>query len=204
MRIEPALARRLLVAVRAQGPSDDAYQPSLFNAREWPTLIRLCELIVPADEHSGSAVDAGAPELIDLLATHNPELARIFTSGMLWLDREMRRRGAPSFGEAAPQQQTAVLDELAAASIEPPEPGYQSYEPSDDYAGFQAYTVNADSPVAAGVPFFQWTRRLVVDAFYASPEGVRDLDYRGNASATEYTVPEDIIRYALDRSPFRS
>lgn len=46
-------------------------------------------------------------------------------------------------------------------------------------------------------------RRLAIDAFDASPEGVKDLDYHGNGSQTEYTVPEEAIRHGLERSPFR-
>jgi hypothetical protein len=201
-RLEPAFTSGLLAAVRQESAGETGYEPALFHPHEWRTLVRLCELIVPADEHSGSAVDAGAPELIDLLASHNEELARIFTSGILWIDSEMRRREAPSFAEATPEAQAAILDELAAASEEP-EPGYESYEPSPEYAGFLDYTVAPSSPVGSGVPFFQWVRRLTVDAFYASPEGVKDLDYRGNGSQTEYTVPEEAIRWALERSPFR-
>src|SRR5437762_2959367 len=48
-----------------------AYKPKLFNEHEYKTVARLAELIIPTDDVSGSAVDAGAPEFIDLLASHN-------------------------------------------------------------------------------------------------------------------------------------
>jgi hypothetical protein len=38
-------------------------------------VARLAELIVPADDVSHSVVDAGAPEFIDLLASHNQKVA---------------------------------------------------------------------------------------------------------------------------------
>ena len=63
-----------------------AYKPKAFNDHEFSTLGRLAELIVPADEVSGSARDAGAPEFIDLLSSQNAELAAFFTGGLSWLD----------------------------------------------------------------------------------------------------------------------
>jgi hypothetical protein len=43
------------------------YTPKYFSARQYATLIFLCDAIIPKDEHSGGAVEAGAPEFIDLL-----------------------------------------------------------------------------------------------------------------------------------------
>src|SRR3712207_2327114 len=50
------------------------YKPKLFNAHEYSTVRRLTEIIIPADEVSGSAVEAGAPEFIDLIASNNKEM----------------------------------------------------------------------------------------------------------------------------------
>src|SRR5688572_14090935 len=61
-----------------------AYKPKLFNAQEYKTIARLSELIIPADDISGSAVDAGAPEFIDIIASHNDELATILVGGLAW------------------------------------------------------------------------------------------------------------------------
>src|SRR5690349_15258479 len=60
-----------VAADKASGP----YQPKLFNAREWAALRRLAEMIMPPDEHSKGALEAGAPEFIDTLAANNAELA---------------------------------------------------------------------------------------------------------------------------------
>src|SRR6476620_24 len=69
-----------------------AYKVKAFQLAEYKTLQRLAEIIVPKDDVSGSAVDAGAPEFIDLLASQNPKLADIFHGGLAWLDAEMRKR----------------------------------------------------------------------------------------------------------------
>ena len=43
------------------------YVPKYFSAHQYETLTSLCDTIIPKDEHSGGAVEAGAPEFIDLL-----------------------------------------------------------------------------------------------------------------------------------------
>jgi hypothetical protein len=188
---------------RAAGP-DAGYEPKAFLPHEWRLLRLLAEMIVPADETSGSALDAGAPEFIDLLASNNPRLQRIFTSGMLWLDHETRRRHGVTFVEAGEAERAAMLDELAAEhSGDDPDPGYPSYTDSEQYARFSVYANTAPSEVAAGVAFFGWLRRLVVDAFYTSPVGVADVGYQGNEFVRTFQVPKAALDHALSRSPFR-
>ena len=69
-----------------------AYKVKAFQPAEYKTLQRFAELIVPKDDVSGSALDAGAPEFIDLLCSQNEKLADIFHGGLAWLDAEMRKR----------------------------------------------------------------------------------------------------------------
>src|SRR5436853_7373884 len=68
------------------------YKPKCFNVHEYATLRRLVEMIVPPDEHSKGALEAGAPEFIDILASSNAELAAIYTGGIAWLDDQMKHR----------------------------------------------------------------------------------------------------------------
>ena len=152
-----------------------AYKPKLFNANEYATLRRLSELIMPADEKSKSAVDAGAPEFIDLLASSNPELGAIYTGGFAWLDRQMVERHGQPFVKARPEQQTAMLDLIAYRKNETPELG-------------------------PGVVFFDWVRKMVVDAYYTSPVGVRAIGYMGNRGMGTFQVPAEAIAYAVKRS----
>jgi hypothetical protein len=151
------------------------YKPKLFNANEYATLRRLAELIIPADAQSKSAVDAGAPEFIDLLASGNPELAAIYTGGIAWLDRQMAKRHGQAFVKSTPEQQTAILDLIAYARNETPELG-------------------------PGIVFFDWARKMVVDAYYTSPIGVRAVGYMGNRGMAVFQVPEAAIAYAVKKS----
>ncbi|MDX1384544.1 MAG: gluconate 2-dehydrogenase subunit 3 family protein, partial [Thermoanaerobaculia bacterium] len=181
--------------------SAEAGAPRAFLDHEWRLLRLLAETILPADERSGSALDAGAPEFIDLLAANNEELRRILSSGMLWLDHESRRRFGSTFVDASAEDRTALLDRLAAGVVEE-DPGYDGIVESIDYAGFLHYTVEPKGELGPGIRFFSWVRRLVVDAFYTSPIGMGDLDYRGNQFLRRFAVPDAALRYALERSPF--
>ena len=151
------------------------YKPKLFNEHEYKTVTILSALIFPADEVSPSAVEAGAPEFIDLIASHNGDLATTLTGGLAWLDRQMEQRHGTSFAGAQPTQQTAMLDLIA----------YRQKAPAD---------------LGPGVVFFDWMRRLVSDAFYTSPIGVKDLGYVGNKGMTTFQVPASAIEYAVKRS----
>src|SRR3982750_4694565 len=89
------------------------YTPKLCNAHEFATLRRLSELIIPADEVSGSAADAGAPEFIDLIAANNDDIGTEILGGLAWLDRAMETRNGKQFLNAPPADQTALLDLIA-------------------------------------------------------------------------------------------
>ncbi|MBX5495697.1 MAG: gluconate 2-dehydrogenase subunit 3 family protein [Bryobacteraceae bacterium] len=159
----------------AKKPAAGAYKPKVFTAHEYKTLQVLADLIIPADEVSKGAVEAGAPEFIDLLCSGNSQLALIYTGGLGWLDRESRKRFGSVFIEAKPEQQRALLDLLA-------------------------YSRNAKPELAPGIHFFNWARRMVVDAFYTSPIGIADVGYKGNKGMAKFEVPVEAIQYALKRS----
>jgi len=162
-----------VAADRAKGD----YKPKAFTPHEYATLRRLAELIMPPDEHSKGALDAGAPEFIDLLSSHNDELASIFTGGIGWLDEQMRHRYQAAFVDAHPDQQIQMLDLIA-------------------------YRKNAaEHPeLGPGVRFFDWARNLVVDAYYTSKVGMDDLGFMGNGAMAQFSVPEESLQYALKRS----
>jgi gluconate 2-dehydrogenase gamma chain len=153
-----------------------AYKPKGLNAHEYKTLEKLADYIIPAEETSPGALAAGAPEFIDLLASQNPQLLAIYTGGIAWLDHAMARHHSSDFVSATPEQQSAMLDLIAYRKNESPELG-------------------------PGIRFFDWTRRMVVDAYYTSPAGIKDIGYLGNTAVSKFEVPREAIDYALQRSP---
>ena len=181
------------------------YTPKVFNEHEWATVARLSELVVPADARSGSAVDAGAPQFIDVLCSQNPELTVIFTGGISWFDAEMRRRAGKEFVAAAAAEQTAMLDAIVAAERTVREQNAEEvlFARAPQYKGFSGYTVKPGTDLAPGVRFFDWARKLIVDAYFTSPIGIKDVNYIGNQMLSKYEVPREAIDYAFNRSPFR-
>lgn len=175
--LEAAQHAHNAVAEEKRAAPKGEYTPKCFTAHEFQTLRRLSDLIIPADNHSPGALEAGAAEWIDYMAGNSPELARIFTGGFGWLDHEMQRQYAAGFIAAKPEQQTAMLDVIAYRKNETPE--------------------NAE-----GILFFTWVRNLVTDAYYTSPIGIKDLGYMGNTAVSEFRVPDEALQYALKRSPF--
>ena len=151
------------------------YVPKALDAHEFATLERLTDLIIPEQGTAPGARAAGAAAWIDALAAENKQLLTIYTDGLGWLDRAVA--GQPTdFVSAAESQQKALLDVLAFKKNQPPD-------------------------VAAGARFFEWARRMTVDAFYTSKVGIERLGYAGNTILPEFKVPGEVIQYMNKRSP---
>jgi len=202
--LDLAGAQHVHEETRHEKAAKGAYTPKALKPHEYKTVTRLAELIVPADDVSGSAVDAGAPEFIDLLCSQNEQLADIYHGGLAWLDVGMRKRHGKSFLEAGEAHQTEMLDALVAAGRTERERRGEElvYRRSPDYKDFSGYTVNRAGELGPGIHFFDWVRKMSVDAFYTSPIGIKDLGYLGNRAVSKYEVPAECLEYALKRSPF--
>jgi gluconate 2-dehydrogenase subunit 3-like protein len=177
--LSPALAQHVHTAISElkslNGGAD--YQPKHFTQHNFQTMRKLGDLIIPVDDHSPGASDAGAAEFIDFLCSRNDELAHTFDGGLAWMDDYMRRQHGTDFIESKANEQIALLDLLA-------------------------YRKNNSPEIAPGQRFFVWARNMVVDAFYTSPAGVKDIGFLGNTAVSQFSVPKEAVEYALKRSPF--
>ena len=174
--LSPAAAQHVHSLAAEEKTSTGVYKAKALNPHEYHTLEKLADLIVPADDKSPGAAASGACEFIDLLASQNPKLLEIYTGGIAWLDQAMRRRYSTDFVSAKPNQQTALLDLIA-------------------------YRKNESSELGPGILFFDWARRMVVDAYYTSPTGIKTVGYLGNTSVSKFEIPQEAIDYAVKRSP---
>src|ERR1700691_3717359 len=59
-------AHRMVTAEKAAAKT---YAPKFFSAHDYKTLQTLCQTIIPADAETGGAIEAGAPEFIDLITS---------------------------------------------------------------------------------------------------------------------------------------
>jgi gluconate 2-dehydrogenase gamma chain len=177
--LSPALAQHVHAAMAeakslSGGPN---YQTKCFTRHNFLTLKKLADLIIPADEHSPGASDAGAAEYIDFLSSRNADLAAIFNGGLAWIDDYMQKKHGADFLSANTDQQTGLLDLLA-------------------------YRRNATPETAPGRAFWVWVRNMVVDAYYTSPVGVKDIGFMGNTVVAHFSVPQEAVDYVMKRSPF--
>ena len=174
--LSPAAAQHVHSLAADEKASTGVYKAKALNPHEYQTLEKLADLIIPADDKSPGAVASGACEFIDLLASQNPRLLEIYTGSIAWLDQTMRRRYSTDFVSAKPSQQTTLLDLIA-------------------------YRKNESSELGPGILFFDWARRMVVDAYYTSPGGIKAIGYLGNTSVSKFEVPQEAADYAVKRSP---
>lgn len=152
------------------GASPNAEPPAqsatVFNDHQRKTVAVLCDLIIPKDERSGSATDAGVPAFMeDWLAFRTEQstdrLQAEVLGGLTWIDRESRTLFNSDFADASQEQQKQILDRIA----------------------WPARAAKEDRPWAA---FFSTFRDLTVSGFFSSKMGVADLPYLGNVAVAEW------------------
>jgi hypothetical protein len=164
LQVIPAQAAEFVhQTVRKEKAAAGKYAPKYFAAHQYDTLNLLCDTIIPKDDHSGGAVEAGAPEFIDLLTSENEKYQLRLGGGLVWLDSFCADRYAKTFLECTPDQRKEVLDLIA-------------------------YRKNAktDASLSQGVAFFAFLRKMTCDGYYTSKMGIADLQYIGNTSLREF------------------
>ena len=148
-----------------------AYSPKFFSQHQYQTLRTLCQTIIPADAECGGAIEAGAPEFIDLITSENIDYQLALGGGMMWLDHTCLDRYGKTYVDCAPGQQKEILDLIA----------YRA-------------SAERDPSLSQGIEFFAFLRNLTVDGFITSKIGTEYLKYIGNTFVKEFPgcppVPE--------------
>src|SRR5213080_5461092 len=90
-----------------------SYTPKYFSAVQYAALVVLCDMIIPKDDKSGGAVEAGAPEFIDLLTSENEKFQLRLGGGLMWLDTYCNDQYGKIYLECTPEQRTATRDLIA-------------------------------------------------------------------------------------------
>jgi len=155
--LEAAEQAHLMVKQEKAHAPAGKYRPKFFSAHQYATLSALCDAIIPADDHSGGAVQAGAPEFIDLLTSENKDYQLSLGGGMMWLDGYCTDHFGNPYLSTSSAHQTEVLDLIAFRK-----------------------NADKDASVSQGVEFFAFLRKLTTDGFYSSEIGIKDLQYIGN------------------------
>ena len=147
-------AARMMERLQEEG-AQASYKPKFFTAAEWRTVRVLADMIIPKDEHSGSASDAGVPEFMDYILVEYPDGQTAIRGGLAWLDAECERRFGKVFVECREGDRKKVLDDIA-------------------------WPKKARPEMSQGVAFFNRFRDFTASAFFSSKMGTEDLKYIGN------------------------
>ena len=156
----PQLARAATVFTPEFGADVAAapYAPKFFSAREFKMVGVLADMIIPADDRSGSATDARVPEYIDWLLADSESSRDDRTSmrgGLAWLDLQASERFAKTFATATDAERRQILDDIA-------------------------WPKKAKPEMSQGVEFFNNFRDLTASGFFSSEMGYKDVRFVGN------------------------
>ena len=142
---------------------------TFFTPHEMKVITLLSDIIIPADEVSGSASQAKVPEFIGFIVKDMPEHQTPLRGGLRWLDMQSAKRHEKSFAEITDKQRMELVDLIA-------------------------YPEKAAPEMKQGVSFFNLMRDLVTTGFYTSEMGVKDLGYMGNVPNQWNGVPDDVLK----------
>jgi len=144
-----------------------------FDDHEMKTITILSDIIIPKDETSGSASDAGVPAFIEFIAKDQPRFQTPLRGGIKWLDMQSLKRFNSDFASCTSQQQIEIVDDIA-------------------------YPEKAKPELQQGVSFFNTMRDLTACGFFTSEIGIKDLGYVGNRPNQWDGVPADVLaQYGL-------
>src|SRR3954452_930635 len=146
------------------------FKPKFFTAHEYATVAVLVDLIIPRDERSGSATDAGVPPFMDFMMIDQPLRQTAMRGGLALIDRLAEDRVGKRFVNATDAQRRQVLDEIA-------------------------YTTNTDPGLRHAIVFFSSFRDLTASGFWTTKMGVQDLQYQGNVFVDDWNgCPEEVLK----------
>lgn len=154
-------------------PDEIAYHEKImkekfFDAHEMKTIGILADIIIPKDETSGSATDAGVPDFIEFIAKDMPRYQTPLRGGIKWLDLQCMRAYTKPFSDITAAQQIEMVDQIA-------------------------FPEQAKPEMSQGVAFFNTMRDLTACGFFTSKIGIEDLGYVGNTPNQWDGVPQEVL-----------
>jgi hypothetical protein len=142
--------------------------PLTLGAAARLTTAALCDLIIPADEHSPAASAVGVVDFIDeWISAPYPQQRgdrETVLSGLTWIDEESQRRFGKAFPALSDAQRSAIADDICSAARARPE-------------------------FATAAKFFARFRDLTAGGFYTTPIGMKDIGYTGNVPLERFDGP---------------
>lgn len=142
---------------------------TFFTADEMAVITILADIIIPRDEVSGSASDAGVPDFIEFIVKDKPELQVPMRGGLRWLEVQTLKKFTKSFKDCTEKERLEMVDLIA-------------------------WPAKAKPENAQGVAFFNTMRNLTASGFYTSKIGLADIGYKGNTPNKWNGVPDEVLK----------
>ena len=142
---------------------------TFFTETEFEMVKVLSDIIIPADEESGSATDAGVPDFIEFMMKDYPPFQLVTRGGLMWLNNQCNSKFGKTFLDCTEPERLEIIDLIA-------------------------WPDRAAPKMQFGVRFFNRMRDLVATGFFTSQMGVEYLDYRGNRPGFWNGVPDEVLR----------
>ena len=157
-------------ATAAAQATKTAFKPKFFTPHEYATVRMLVDIVIPKDERSGGATEAGVPEFMDFIMGDEPNRQLAMRGGLAWLDRDCVTRFDKTFVACTDAERTQVLDAIAWPKTAAPE-------------------------MSHGVAFFNSFRDLTASGFWTSRMGIKDIAYIGNVYVPEWKgCPDEAMK----------
>ncbi len=137
------------------------YVPKYFHADEWKQMRVMVDMIIPKDEHSGSATDAGVPEFMDFICVEYPNYQAWVRDALRWFDALAYDTYHKSFVNCSDAERREMFDQVA-------------------------WPAKAKPEARVGVQYFNQLRDFTASGFYSSQMGVKDIGYMGNMAVAEW------------------
>ena len=147
---------RMQTAARQDARQGTAFSPAFFTAHEYATVSILVDLIIPRDERSGSATDAGVPAFMDFIMIDQPRRQVAMRGGLALIDHLCEERFSnATFEGCTDAQRRQLLDDIA-------------------------FTPTVKPELSQAAAFFASFRDLTASGFWTTRMGIDDLGYQGN------------------------
>jgi len=144
---------------------------TFFTGQEMATITILADIIIPKDDVSGSASEAGVPAFIEFIVKDMPDHQIPMRGGLRWVDLQCLNRFDKPFKDCDKKQQMEVVDLIAW-------PDRAKGKPE----------------LAQGVAFFNRLRNLTATGFYTTQMGFKDIGYMGNQPHQWNGVPDEVLK----------
>jgi len=149
--------------------------PLSFTAEQRRMAAALCDAILPADEKSPSASKLKVHDFIDewISAPYPRQQAdrQEILKGLAWIEAQSRSRFRRSFVDLTEQQKDSICAQVSSLEKCGPE-------------------------LMLPARFFAKFRNLTMGGFYATPEGMKDIQYLGNVPSTRFDgAPPEVLAF---------